>query len=140
MLCAPKTANWTTANFAFNFLWTNQFCRIKNHFPGNGRSAQISVRYEFGSLGHHMIARTAKATDAPRIAHIHVETWRTAYRGQIPDAVLDALDVNRRTAFWHEQITQARGSIFVAEDDNVVVGFCDLIPSRGKRCGFTNCC
>ncbi|MGA3283368.1 MAG: GNAT family N-acetyltransferase [Verrucomicrobiota bacterium] len=80
-----------------------------------------------------MIVRTAKATDAPKIAHIHVETWRTAYRGQIPDTVLDALDVERRTAFWRERLTQARGSVFVAEDDNIVVGFCDLIPSRDKN-------
>ncbi len=79
-----------------------------------------------------MVVRTTKATDAPKIAHIHVETWRAAYRGQIPDAVLDALDVERRTAFWRERLTQARGSVFVAEDDNIVVGFCDLIPSRDK--------
>jgi ribosomal protein S18 acetylase RimI-like enzyme len=79
-----------------------------------------------------MIVRTAKATDAPKIAHIHVETWCTAYRGQIPDTVLDALDVKRRTAFWRERFTQAKGSVFVAEDDNIVVGFCDLIPSRDK--------
>lgn len=77
-----------------------------------------------------MVVRTAKADDAPKIAHIHVETWRAAYRGQIPDAVLDALDVERRAKLWRERFTQARGSVFVAEDDGIVVGFCDLIPSR----------
>jgi ribosomal protein S18 acetylase RimI-like enzyme len=78
-----------------------------------------------------MVVRTAQATDAPKITHIHVATWRTAYRGQIPDSVLDALDVERRTAFWRERITQARGSVFVAEDGDIV-GFCDLAPSRDK--------
>ena len=67
------------------------------------------------------------------IVHIHVKTWRTAYRGQIPDTVLDALDVERRTTFWHERFMQARGSVFVAEDDDIIVGFCDLIPSRDKE-------
>ena len=78
-----------------------------------------------------MVVRTAQAADAPKIAHVHVATWRTAYRGQIPDSVLDALDVEHRTAFWRERITRARGSVFVAEDGDIV-GFCDLAPSRDK--------
>ncbi len=78
-----------------------------------------------------MKIRAANASDAPGIARIHVETWRTAYRGQIPDAVLDALDAERRAAFWRERLTQAEDSIFVAEDESVI-GFCSLIPSRDK--------
>ena len=54
-----------------------------------------------------MVVRIAKAADAPKIAHIHVETWRTAYRGQIPDTVLDAPDVERRTALWRERFTHS---------------------------------
>src|SRR5436309_2301776 len=76
-----------------------------------------------------MRIRTAQPADAPHIAQVHVETWRAAYRGQIPAAVLGALSVERRTAFWLEQLTQSRGPIFVAEDESVF-GFCDLIPSR----------
>src|SRR5665213_3922709 len=78
-----------------------------------------------------MLVRTANATDAQRIAQIHVETWRTAYRGQISDAVLEAQSVERRARFWRERLTQASGSVIVAEDDSVI-GFCDLIPSRDK--------
>src|SRR5262245_6582319 len=79
-----------------------------------------------------MVVRTATVSDAPRIAYIHVETWRTAYRGQIPDAVLDALDVEHRTAFWQERLIQAPGEVFVAEDGESIVGFCDLIQSRDE--------
>ncbi|MGA3266336.1 MAG: GNAT family N-acetyltransferase [Verrucomicrobiota bacterium] len=79
-----------------------------------------------------MLVCTAQIADAPRIASIHVDTWRAAYRGQIPDVVLDALDVERRTAFWRQRLAETRGSVFVAENDGVVVGFCDLIPSRDK--------
>lgn len=79
-----------------------------------------------------MEIRTAKATDAPQIARIHVETWRTAYRGQIPDAVLAGLSVERRGLFWNKRLTEGRGSVFVAEDDGAVAGFCDLMPSRDK--------
>jgi ribosomal protein S18 acetylase RimI-like enzyme len=76
-----------------------------------------------------MLIRTAQPDDAPSIAQVHVETWREAYRGQIPDAVLDSLSLERRTAFWREQLTQPRGPIFVAEQASVF-GFCDLLPSR----------
>ncbi len=79
-----------------------------------------------------MLVRIATAVDAPAIAHIHVEAWRVAYRGQMPDAVLDALDVRRRTAFWKEQLGQMSGAIFVAEDGGRIIGFCDLVPSRDK--------
>jgi ribosomal protein S18 acetylase RimI-like enzyme len=81
-----------------------------------------------------MTVRTANATDAQKIAQIHVETWRTAYRGQISDAVLEAQSVDRRAAFWCQRLTQASGSIFVAEDGSII-GFCDLIPSRDKDAG-----
>lgn len=79
-----------------------------------------------------MTVRTATTGDALQIAHVHVETWRAAYRGQIPGTVLDALDEKRRAAFWHQRLMEARGWVFVAEHDGVVVGFCDLVPSRDR--------
>lgn len=78
-----------------------------------------------------MLIRTATAADAQKIAQIHIQTWRAAYRGQISDVALDALNVERRTAFWRERLTRAKDSVFVAED-NDVLGFCELIPSRDK--------
>jgi GNAT superfamily N-acetyltransferase len=72
----------------------------------------------------------AEVADAPKIAQIHVETWRAAYRGQIADAVLDALDVGRRTQFWQGRIKNSHGVVFLAEEAGKIVGFCDLIPSR----------
>jgi ribosomal protein S18 acetylase RimI-like enzyme len=77
-----------------------------------------------------MVIRTAESNDAPKIARIHVETWRAAYRGQIADAVLDALDVGRRTQFWEDRIKDAHGVVFIAEEAGNIAGFCDLVPSR----------
>jgi ribosomal protein S18 acetylase RimI-like enzyme len=79
-----------------------------------------------------MQIRTATAADAPHIAHLHVETWRAAYRGQIPNAVLDGLGLERRAAFWQERLAAAPGQVFVAEQSGSIAGFCDLIPSRDK--------
>jgi hypothetical protein len=79
--------------------------------------------------GHPMTVRPPTVSDAPGIAGINVQTWRVAYRGQIPDAVLDALSAKRRTVGWQEWLTQTQGQVFVAEDGGSIVGFCDLIQA-----------
>ena len=76
-----------------------------------------------------MLIRLAKSTDAGAIAEIHVTTWQAAYRGQIPDSVLDVLDISTRAAFWREALSVPH-NIFVVELSSVTVGFCSLSPSR----------
>jgi ribosomal protein S18 acetylase RimI-like enzyme len=77
-----------------------------------------------------MQVRKATIADAKRIAQIHVETWRAAYRGQIPDAVLDALDINKRTTLWNKNLATQPHGVSVAELRKQIVGFCYLVPSR----------
>ena len=82
-----------------------------------------------------MVVRRANISDAPGIARIHVETWRAAYRGLMPDDVLKALSVERRAQFWREHLSQSPGTAFVAEAGGQVAGFCDLVPSRDEDAG-----
>jgi ribosomal protein S18 acetylase RimI-like enzyme len=79
-----------------------------------------------------MQVRQATVADARRIAQIHVETWRAAYRGQMPDAVLDALDMDRRETVWNSQLATQPHGIAVAESEKEIIGFCCFIPSRDK--------
>lgn len=75
--------------------------------------------------------RQAVAGDAPAIADVHVAGWRWAYRGLIPDAVLDALTVARRAAMWRG-ILSAPGTasrVWLAERDGRVVGFAATAPA-----------
>jgi len=74
--------------------------------------------------------RIAQPADATRIATIQVRTWRVAYRGQMPDAVLDALDVGRRAEIWKGRLAASDGGTFIAESNGQVIGFCDLMASR----------
>ena len=46
--------------------------------------------------------RFANASDAPQIAKIHVESWKEAYRGLLPDAYLSSLSIPKRETAWHE--------------------------------------
>jgi GNAT superfamily N-acetyltransferase len=78
--------------------------------------------------------RHADPGDADVLADVHVASWRVAYRGVIPDAVLDspALDDARR-AGWRRQLVDRGGfppagwdddnEIFAGALDGRVVGF-----------------
>lgn len=78
-----------------------------------------------------MNIRPATDADAQPIAQIQVDTWRAAYRGHLPDAYLDQLNVESRSCFWRERISQAPGVTCIAEAETVL-GFCDLMPSRDR--------
>src|SRR6187402_1213737 len=76
--------------------------------------------------------RPALLSDIDAVARIHVASWQRAYRGQIPDAVLDALDAAERARKWVEWLDKPghRLQVAVAVHDAAVVGFCSLIRSR----------
>lgn len=79
-----------------------------------------------------MTLRLATLLDAHSIATVHVDTWRAAYRNQIPESFLDGLSVERREAFWKSHIASHPGALFVLEHADALVGFCDFVPVRDK--------
>jgi ribosomal protein S18 acetylase RimI-like enzyme len=66
--------------------------------------------------------RTATQEDAPSIARVQIETWRTNYRGIVADAYLAGLDVEQRTIRWREHL-ESHDRVLVAEQGCEVVGF-----------------
>ncbi len=74
--------------------------------------------------------RAATPTDAVAIATVNVQSWRVAYRGQLPDDVLDGLSIDDRTRFWSEALTTRppRTCISVAVRAGAVVGFAATGP------------
>lgn len=80
-----------------------------------------------------MIVRAATLEDAAAIARVHIETWRTAYRGLVPDDVLAGLSYERRLQRWTEILSRpadGRFGTFVAAADDRVVGFASGGPER----------
>lgn len=70
--------------------------------------------------------REAVPDDAPALAALHIGAWRSAYRGLVPDTVLDGLSVERRTAWWRERLGSGdagRERTWVVEDDRGLAGF-----------------
>jgi len=75
----------------------------------------------------------ATPDDAPAIAAVHVGAWQVAYRGQIPDAVLDGLRLETRERWWRiDWWKHAGGShrLLVAQSEAGIVGFAAAGPSR----------
>lgn len=87
-------------------------------------------------MGH---VRPATPRDIPAIARIHVDAWRAAYRGVVPDAYLDALSVaGRAQRLAGSGLAYPRGAGFtlVAERAGQVVGFASGGPSRDVTIPF----
>jgi ribosomal protein S18 acetylase RimI-like enzyme len=78
--------------------------------------------------------RRAVPHDAAPIGGVHVRAWQVAYRGLMPDEVLDGLSVEQREQMWQQALASQEGqAVYVAVEDAAVVGFCAVAaPSRDE--------
>ncbi|WP_067669495.1 GNAT family N-acetyltransferase [Nocardia miyunensis] len=69
-----------------------------------------------------------RAEHCHSLAECHIGCWREAYRGLIPDHVLDAFDIERRAEQWERirAATRPPDAIRVALVDDAVVGFAGI--------------
>jgi GNAT superfamily N-acetyltransferase len=69
-----------------------------------------------------IFVRTAEQQDAEAIARVHVASWRSTYKGIVPEAYLAGLDEGERVQQWRQWLTLPV-RVYVAELDGEVVGF-----------------
>ncbi|HEY5925101.1 MAG TPA: GNAT family N-acetyltransferase [Kofleriaceae bacterium] len=81
------------------------------------------------------VIRDAVLEDADAIARVSAESWRSSYRGILPDEVLVAIDVEKRAAKRREILMTGEGLHLVVHDEGELVGFCDAGPDRGGQPG-----
>ena len=68
--------------------------------------------------------RAATHADAQTIARIHVQAWVESYRGLVPDALIDALCVDRNARMWATMLACREPVVVqVAEAETGIVGF-----------------
>ncbi|MGW7160708.1 N-acetyltransferase family protein [Paenibacillus taichungensis] len=73
-----------------------------------------------------MQIRKATMNDAEGIAKVHVDSWRTTYKGIIPDEVLYNLSYKKRTELWIENIEREDNFVVIAENpEGEIIGFAD---------------
>jgi len=107
---------------------------------GNGglkrraRDRRSTGAYALSSESSSLVIRRAAPGDAAAIARVHVETWRSAYAGMVPDRVLLGMTADRHALQWSRQITSHRRDEFVmvAEyAEHGVIGFGSAGRTRG---------
>jgi GNAT superfamily N-acetyltransferase len=80
-----------------------------------------------------MRVRRAVVDDAVGIATVHVRTWQVAYRGIVPDEILDAMDIEQRAERWRDDwLLAPAGGIWVAEKGGAIIGWANIGPSRDR--------
>src|SRR5688572_17417505 len=81
--------------------------------------------------------RPATSGDADAIAEIHVQGYEEAYRGLVPDEVIDSRTPELRRRVWGERLRepQADGFVLVAEMDGRVAGFSSGRPATAEEAG-----
>lgn len=72
--------------------------------------------------------RPATSADAAEIVRIQIETWRTAYRGLVPDDTLDELDLRHAEQEWEHTLRDGPAIVLVSTEGAWTTGFC--------ACGF----
>ena len=75
-----------------------------------------------------MLIRKANLEDAAGISKVHVDSWRTTYKGIVPDSFLENLSYEERERIWKSGIE--KNQVYIAEDEKgQIVGF----ASGGKE-------
>ncbi|HXN90545.1 MAG TPA: GNAT family N-acetyltransferase [Candidatus Sulfotelmatobacter sp.] len=82
------------------------------------------------------MVRSAGVEDAAAIAAVHVATWRSAYRGLLPDEFLESLAEAGYEGRWRRSLAEGAGRVYVAEEDGHVVGFASGGRERAGEDGY----
>ncbi len=81
------------------------------------------------------VIRRPTPDDAARLGEVHVAAWQWAYRGHMPDDLLDSLRPGSRAKAWRTWLTEESDSDFaawVAEEDGEIVGFAASSVARDE--------
>src|SRR5438105_1614780 len=83
-----------------------------------------------------MTTRLATAADVDAIVDVHVASWKTGYRGILPDRVLDEIDVAKRRTRWLDALTNppaGRSTLLCITEPQRIIGFATFGPARTER-------
>ncbi|MCY7781965.1 MULTISPECIES: GNAT family N-acetyltransferase [unclassified Bacillus (in: firmicutes)] len=78
--------------------------------------------------------REAKIEDIKDIAKVHVDSWRTTYRGIVPAEYLESLNYKEFEDKWKSRSLKG---VFVAQDEiGSIFGFASFGPIRSEQGGY----
>jgi ribosomal protein S18 acetylase RimI-like enzyme len=83
------------------------------------------------------MVRPATPSDAPAIARVHVASWRSTYRGVLPDDFLESLSEDAYTERWRRLLEEGSSRVFVTEQQGEIVGFASGGRERAGETGYS---
>ncbi len=78
------------------------------------------------SQADDMNIRRATPDDADALARVHVDSWRSAYRGLVPDSHLERLNYEMRAKGFRESIASGAEETYLVEQAGDLIGFLTL--------------
>jgi ribosomal protein S18 acetylase RimI-like enzyme len=85
--------------------------------------------------------RRAVPEDLHGMANVHVETWKTTYRGIVADELLDHLtverDISRGFGRWLTEPPEGEAHFVAVTERGEIVGYAICGPTRGEDPDFT---
>jgi ribosomal protein S18 acetylase RimI-like enzyme len=82
-----------------------------------------------------MLIRPARLEDARQLAEVHVGSWQTAYRGIVPDSILNDLSVEAWTERWQQRLSiENEAHTLVLAFEESVIGWTTVGPARDPDC------
>jgi GNAT superfamily N-acetyltransferase len=91
------------------------------------------MREQLGEVSQvTFVIRDATVDDAEATARVSADSWRSSYRGILPDDVLASIDISKRAAKRREILARGAATHLVACDavTDEIVGFCDAGANR----------
>lgn len=80
--------------------------------------------------GHRLNIRRAQVNDAPQLARIHVAAWQVAYRGVVPDSILQGFTYQKREAAFRQSLAANLEETYLAEDGANALGILTIGACR----------
>jgi L-amino acid N-acyltransferase YncA len=81
-----------------------------------------------------MVIREAAVEDVPGIARVHVDSWRTTYKGIVPQRIINGFTYEMREELWRRELAPDNASfVYVAEEGGQIVGFASGGPAREEE-------
>jgi ribosomal protein S18 acetylase RimI-like enzyme len=82
------------------------------------------------------MVRPAELDDAEGIAQVHVATWRSAYRGLLPEDFLASLSEANYAERWKRVIGEGLSRVYVVDEDEGIAGFASGGRERAGEMGY----
>ena len=76
--------------------------------------------------------RHADVNDAGILGEIHAGSWKAAYKGIVPDDILDNISTEKRQKYFEKALSEGREENFLIFADDKAVGFMCLENAEMK--------